>query len=116
MKRKLNAFGKVLAVFLALIIAFQGIGEFYGLPISSPIYGVELIVIAVIIIVESNYLFQKPKYPYVRYTFVYDDGTSEDRIVSNDEPIAVKIDKEIKSIKIHYFESDKDEVANEHKN
>lgn len=116
MKRKLNAIGKVLAMFLALIIAFQGIGEFYGLPLSSPIYGAELIIIAVIIAVDSHYLFQKPKYPYVRYTFEYDDGTVEDRIVSNDECSMVKIDKEIKSIKIHYFESDKDEVANERKN
>jgi hypothetical protein len=113
---KLRITGKIVGYFLTVVLIFQAIAIFSGSPIDRIPFGIELIPLSLLIALDTAMRYKKPKYPYVRYMFIYDDGTTEDKIVSNDEPITVKIDKNIKAINIHYFESGKDEVKNEQKN
>lgn len=106
--------GKVLAGIAAALLVLQAVCVFLGYPmIYGAVGGIELITLAAWCITDAIVNFEKPKRQFVRYTFSYDDGTSEKHIVANDAPYELNTssNKALETISIEYFESDKDEVS-----
>ena len=110
--------GKICGWVAAALLVLQAICVFYGYPLHGTAGGIELITLAAWCATDAIVYFKKPKHPYLRWVVSYQDGTQKSLVMRADEQFSIpaKSDNPVVKLDVIYFESDKDEVANEQKN
>lgn len=114
----MRMFGKVCGWVAAALLVLQAICVFYGYPLHGTAAGIELITFAAWCATDAIFDFKKPKRPYLRINFRRDDGSTDEFVVRLDQTVTFEepLQKPVHMLDIVYFESDKDEAANEQKN
>lgn len=110
----MRIFGRVCGFVAGALLILQAIGVFLGYSLHGVAFGIELIALAVGCITDAFVYFKKPKHPFLRIKFCYNDGLQFERVVRADRPFDVKEDlRLLRQIAITTFESEKDEAVYE---
>lgn len=114
----MRIFGKVCGWVATVSLILQAICVFCGYPLNGIAGGIELIALAAWCATDAIFYFKKPKHPYLRISFRRDDGSADEFVVRLDQTVTFEepLQKPVRTLDIVYFESDKDEVSNEHTN
>lgn len=114
----MRIFGRICGWVAATMLVLQAICVFYGYPLHGNAGGVELITLAAWCATDAIVYFKKPKNPYLRVKFRRDDGAVDEFVVRADHTttFSESLQKPFHALDIVFFESDKNEVANEQKN
>mgnify|MGYP000848846332 CR=1 FL=1 len=109
----MRIFGKVCAFVAAAMLVLQAICVFCGYPLHGVAGGVELITLAAWCVTDGIVYFKKPKHPYLRFKFIYVDGSAEGFITRADKASTTRLGthEPFDTLNISYFESEKDEVS-----
>jgi hypothetical protein len=111
----LRIIGRIASWALVVMLVLQSVQMFSGESLHGEAMGTELLLLSMVVIENTLWVFSKPKRPYLKYTVFYEDGSRETYIENAESPYAINSNPKLRAtnIAVSYFESDKDEVKNE---
>lgn len=111
----MRIFGKVCAFVAAALLALQAVLVFMGYPLHGVGAGIELLVLGLGSVLDGIYWFPKPKHPFLRFSFMYGDGTKDGFVTRADHTTQIErsLRRPFHTLYVVFFESEKDEATDE---